>query len=89
MTVQIAKEENQITNGGIRDFLSLFFPALLMSFSSYFALFIEKIFLGRFSTEAMEISISANYACMIFQSPLVALAMMSQVFIGRWYGAQE
>lgn len=89
MTIQIAKEENQITNGGIRDFLSLFFPALLMSFSSYFALFIEKIFLGRFSTEAMEISISANYACMIFQSPLVALAMMSQVFIGRWYGAQE
>lgn len=89
MTVQIAKEENEITNGGIRDFLSLFFPALLMSFSSYFALFIEKIFLGRFSTEAMEISISANYACMIFQAPCTALAMMAQVFIGRWYGAQE
>lgn len=83
------KEECEITNGGIRDFLSLFFPALLMSFSSYFALFVEKIFLGRFSTEAMEISITANYACMIFQAPCTALAMMAQVFIGRWYGAQE
>lgn len=89
MTVSINKKESEITNGGIRDFLSLFFPALLMSFSSYFALFIEKIFLGRFSTEAMEISISANYACMIFQAPCTALAMMAQVFIGRWYGAQE
>lgn len=83
------KEECEITKGGIRDFLSLFFPALLMSFSSYFALFVEKIFLGRFSTEAMEISISANYACMIFQAPCTALSMMAQVFIGRWYGAQE
>ena len=89
MTALINKKESEITNGGIRDFLSLFFPALLMSFSSYFALFVEKIFLGRFSTEAMEISISANYACMIFQAPCTALAMMAQVFIGRWYGAQE
>lgn len=89
MTASINKKESEITNGGIRDFLSLFFPALLMSFSSYFALFIEKIFLGRLSTEAMEISMSANYACMIFQAPCTALAMMAQVFIGRWYGAQE
>lgn len=89
MTVQMDKEEGQITNGGIKDCLSLFFPALLMSFSSYFALFVEKIFLGRFSTEAMEIAISANYACMIFQAPCTALAMMAQVFIGRWYGANE
>lgn len=83
------KEETQITNGGIRDFFALFFPALLMSFSSYFALFIEKILLGRYSIEALQIAVSTNYACMIFQAPCKVLAMMSQVFIGRWYGANE
>lgn len=89
MTVPKNKEEDTITSGGIRDFLYLFFPALLMSFSSYFALFIEKILLGRFSTEALQIAVSTNYACMIFQAPSKALAMMSQVFVGRWYGANE
>lgn len=89
MTVPKNKEEDTITNGGIRDFLYLFFPALLMSFSSYFALFIEKILLGRYSTEALQIAVSTNYACMIFQAPCKALAMMSQVFVGRWYGANE
>lgn len=82
-------QETQITNGGIRDFFALFFPALLMSFSSYFAIFIEKILLGRFSTESLQIAVSTNYACMIFQAPCKALAMMSQVFVGRWYGANE
>ena len=84
-----SSQSTQITNGGIRDFLYLFFPALLMSFSSYFAIFIEKILLGRFSTEALQIAVSTNYACMIFQAPCKSLAMMSQVFVGRWYGANE
>ena len=82
-------QATQITNGGIRDFFALFFPALLMSFSCYFAIFIEKILLGRYSTEALQIAVSTNYACMIFQAPCKALAMMSQVFVGRWYGANE
>lgn len=89
MKVLENNQETQITTGGIRDFFALFFPALLMSFSSYFAIFIEKILLGRFSTEALQIAVSTNYACMIFQAPCKALAMMSQVFVGRWYGANE
>lgn len=83
MTIKVLKEESKITDGGIKDFFSLFFPVLLMVFSSYLALFVEKIFLGRFSTEAMEIAISTNYAYMIFQAPCTTLAMMAQVFIGR------
>lgn len=89
MKVLENNQETQITTAGIRDFFALFFPALLMSFSSYFAIFIEKILLGRFSTEALQIAVSTNYACMIFQAPCKALAMMSQVFVGRWYGANE
>ena len=89
MKVLENNQETQITAGGIRDFFALFFPALLMSFSSYFAIFIEKILLGRYSTEALQIAVSTNYACMIFQAPCKALAMMSQVFVGRWYGANE
>jgi MATE family multidrug resistance protein len=60
-----------------------------MTFSSCLSLFIEKLLLARLSTQAMEIAVSAAYACQIFQAPCVALAMMAQVYVGRWYGAQE
>lgn len=89
MKVLENNQKTQITNGGIRDFFALFFPSLLMSFSCYFAIFIEKILLGRYSTEALQIAVSTNYACIIFQAPCKSLAMMSQVFVGRWYGAND
>ena len=45
--------------------------------------------LARLSTQAMEAAVNAAYACQIFQGPCVALAMMAQVFVGRWQGAKE
>lgn len=73
--------------GGVKELLLLFFPLVLTTFSTSFYIFIEKVFLGALSIKAMEAAVSAAYACQIFQAPCVALSMMAQVFIGRWYGA--
>ena len=35
----------------------------------------------------MEAAVSAAYVLQMFQMPCVAIAMMAQVFVGRWYGA--
>jgi MATE family multidrug resistance protein len=75
--------------GGFRELLLLFFPILLMSFSSYIFLLVEKLFLARLSIQAMEAAVNAAYACQIVQVPCVSIAMMAQVYVGRWHGAHE
>lgn len=74
---------------GVRRLFTLFAPLLLVAFSNCIFLVIEKLLLARLSTEAMEAAVNSAYACQIFQGSCVALAMMAQVFIGRWNGAQE
>ncbi|MBS0622459.1 MAG: hypothetical protein JSR80_05840 [Verrucomicrobia bacterium] len=73
--------------GELSQLLLLFFPLLGTAFSSYLFLLLEKIFLARLSAEAMEVAVNAAYVCQIFQGSTTALAMMTQVFVGRWYGA--
>lgn len=75
--------------GGFSELLLLFFPILMMTFSNCLFLLVEKLLLARYSVEAMEAAVSSAYACQIFQGPCVALAMMAQVFVGRWVGAQK
>ena len=76
-------------NGGFRELFRLFIPLLVITFSNYLFLLVEKLFLARVSIQAMEAAVSSAYVCQIFQGSCVALAMMAQVSIGRWYGARE
>lgn len=50
---------------------------------------VEKLFLARISTQAMESAVSSAYAAQIFQGSCVALAMMAQVFVARWHGSRD
>ena len=76
-------------SGDVKGLLSLFAPLFLIAFSNYLFLLIEKLLLVRLSVVAMEASVTTAYACYIFQGSLVALAMMAQVCVGRWYGEQK
>lgn len=75
--------------GSLKQFTLLFFPVALMTFSSCFFLFIEKLMLARLSIELMEAAISISYAVQIFQVPCMALAMMAQVFVARYFGSGD
>lgn len=75
--------------GKTRGLLVLFFPILLMNFSNYLFLIVEKILLARLSVQDMEAAVASAYACQIMQIPCVAIAAMTQVFVGKWYGAQD
>lgn len=78
-----------LQTGRLKELVALFAPILLMTFSNYFFLLVEKLFLARFSVQAMEAAVSAAYVIQIFQGSTLALAMMAQVFVGRWKGAKE
>lgn len=75
--------------GGFKQLLVLFLPISLMTFISCLFILVEKVLLARLSVQAMESAVNASYASLIFQAPGVALVMMTQVFVGRWFGAQE
>jgi multidrug resistance protein, MATE family len=75
--------------GNFRSLLRLFFPIFLATGCNVVYPILEKLLLARLSPEAMGIGISAAYAVQIFQSPFVAVAMMCQVFVGRWQGSGD
>ena len=85
--MQSAEQGAYVGTVGVRRFFFLFLPVLLVSLATYLPLFMEKLFLGRISQEAMAIAVNGAYVTQIFQIPCVALAMMGQVYIGRWFGA--
>jgi Na+-driven multidrug efflux pump len=75
--------------GKMKEFAFLFFPILLMTFSSCLFLLVEKVLLARLSVEEMEAAITVAYICQIFQIVCISLAMMAQVSVAGWYGAQK
>lgn len=73
----------------LKQYLILFLPIALMTFSTNLFPAIEKVLLATLSKEDMEASLSAFYAVQIFQVGWVGLAMMAQVFVGNWYGEKK
>lgn len=85
------KTDDQLvcSTGGVKELLVLFFPILVISFSSCFLLFVEQIFFARLSTQSMEAALNVAYVSRIFEGSSMALVMMAQVFVARWHGAQD
>lgn len=87
MTVKTNEKQPEYLN--LKQYLILFLPLALMTFSTNLFPTIEKILLASLSKEDMEASLSAFYAVQIFQLAWVSLAMMAQVFVGSWYGEKK
>ncbi len=81
--------EKAVRTGQFKEFARLFFPVMLIAFSSSIYLMVEKLLLGRFSTTAMEAAVTVAYIAQIFQLGTVAIAMMAQVFIGQQHGERN
>ncbi len=85
----INTNEKEVSYLSLKQYLLLFLPIALMTFSTNLFPTVEKILLASLSKEDMEASISAFYAVQIFQLAFVSLAMMAQVFVGNWYGEKK
>lgn len=85
----IVNTEKIVKYIGLKQYLILFLPIALMTFSTCLFPVVEKIFLARLSKENLEASLSAFYAVQIFQLASVSLVMMAQVFVGSWYGENK
>lgn len=85
----LIKKWTVVYSGGFKEYFKLFLPILLMTFSNYLSLFLEKLMLTHYSIKAMEAAIYTAYLCQIFQISCIALAMMAQVLVGRWMGEKN
>lgn len=75
--------------GGLREVISLSVPIMLVLLSGSMIGILERIFLAKYSLEAMEASVSAIYLCRLFQLPCVSLALFTQVFVATYAGAKQ
>ncbi|MDQ3141855.1 MAG: MATE family efflux transporter [Bacteroidota bacterium] len=87
MTINNIEKESGYIN--LKQYLILFLPIALMTFSTNLFPTVEKILLASLSKENMEASLSAFYAVQIFQLAFVSLATMAQVFVGNWSGEKK
>lgn len=70
-------------------FWILLLPLMGTTFTNYIFQLLEKLFLTRISKESLEAALNATYVCQISQLASIAVVMMAQVFVARWYSAQN
>ncbi len=83
------KDSYPSKSGEFKGLWILFLPLVGTTFANHIFSLLEKLFLTRVSSQAMESAINATYACQIFQAASIALVMMAQVSVARWHGARE
>ncbi len=85
----ISVQKIHFSKGEFKWIWILFLPLVGTSITNYAFYVLEKLFLTRVSQEALEAALNATIACQIFQASSVALVMMAQVYVGRWYGGRQ
>src|SRR6185437_9254570 len=75
--------------GGLREVIFLSVPIMLVLFSGSIIGILERIFLAKYSLDAMEGAVSALYLCRLFQLPCVSIALFTQVFVATYVGAKQ
>lgn len=72
-----------------RELLYLTIPLVLSLFSASFMGFCDRLFLARYSLEALEASVTAGYLSTLFQHPVIRVVSMAQVFVGLYRGSGQ
>lgn len=72
-----------------KEFLSLFFPIVIILLSGSLAGSFERICLARYSLEALNATVQALCALQFFQMTCIVFANMTQIFVGEKLGLNK
>jgi multidrug resistance protein, MATE family len=64
-------------------------PLMITGLSNNLMMFVDRIFLAQYSLKSMAAVVMAGTICTAFQLPTIAIAAISEVFVGRYHGAQQ
>lgn len=73
----------------VKDLWRICFPLMLSAFSGTFMIFLDRIVLAKYDTQAMVAATTAANVFFIFQYGAFYIAMISEVFVGQFNGAQR
>src|SRR3989344_2976794 len=75
--------------GSIRELWSVSFPLMISSLASLFMIFTDRIFLSRYSVEALNASVNAGTLAWALMAGFAMVTAMSEVFVAQYNGAKQ
>jgi len=75
--------------GSLRELCSIAFPLMLSSFSVMSMVFVDRLLLARYSTEALNAAVNATTLGWAFISAWMTLTSISEVFVAQYHGARQ
>jgi len=75
--------------GSVRELLSISIPLMIASLSGLLMNFCDRLILAHYSTDAMNAAVTAGMAANVFSYGAVEVAIIAEVFVGRYNGAQD
>lgn len=73
----------------VRELLTISIPLMIASLSGLLMNFCDRLILAHYSTDAMNAAVTAGMAANVFSYAAVEVAIIAEVFVGRYNGAQE
>jgi len=89
---EITKAYEKMTRhpeGSMRELFTISFPLMLSMLSGYLMMFLDRLILSRYSTEAMTASVLAGSVVAIFHFGGIGIASIAEVFVGQYNGAKK
>ncbi len=73
--------------GSVRELFSISFPLMISSFASLMMIFTDRLFLARYSLDALNASVNAGTLAWALIGGVAMIAAMSEVFVAQYNGA--
>lgn len=86
------KTNNRLTpykEGSIKELATIAFPLILTALSGNLMLFLDRVIVARYSTDALNAVATASILCALFQYGVVGISSIAEVFVGQYNGAKQ
>ena len=76
-------------NGGVKELWTISFPLMIVTFSSVFLMFVDRLFLANYSTEALNACVTSSTMGWVFVYMGMHIASKAEVFVAHCFGAER
>lgn len=75
--------------GSVRELWTIAFPLILAALSGNLMIFLDRLILAHFSTDAMNAAATAGMVCGLFQCGAMGISSIAEVFVGQYNGSKQ
>lgn len=75
--------------GSLRELWTIWFPLMLAALAGNLMIFLDRLILAHFSTDAMNAATTAGMVCVLFQCGAIGISSIAEVFVGQYNGSNQ